>query len=167
MKCNNKSLTFSVPFSLDMFPTVQHHSRTFLEVPNLNTSPLIANKSILEMISSPFSSPLPSLSFAPSSHHPWQQSATPPTGRYKPLPLQPKDEIIPSKQILSVLKLLERMDEDVVREVRRVRESLQEAFTMVREYADAENQRLIEQKERREKQQKETKEVDDDFWLNA
>lgn len=59
------------------------------------------------------------------------------------------------------------MDEDVIKEVRRVRESLQEAFTMVREYVEAENSRIAQQKERRERQQKDTKEIDDDFWLNV
>lgn len=59
------------------------------------------------------------------------------------------------------------MDEDVIKEVRRVRESLKEAFALVREYADAEKSRKAQVKERKDRQLKDTKGVDDEFWLNA
>lgn len=152
-------------------PSPLNHNH--LEAPDFNISPLMTNQSILEIMSSPLYSPLPKLSFAPSSDRRRYLGSIPPcatgpvSGRYKPLPFVPKDEMIPSKQILSVLELLERMDEDVIKEVRRVRESLQEAFDMVREYVDTENNRIAQQKERRERQEKDTKGVDDDFWLNA
>lgn len=152
-----------------------HPPRLQLNVPSPHISPLISNPSILGMISSPFSSPLPNLSFASSvdrAHYHRNplmgDTSLPISSRYKALPFAPEsEELIPSKQILSVLELLERMDEDVIKEVHRVRQSLREAFTMVREYVEAENTRKVQQKERRDRETKDTKGVDDDFWLNA
>lgn len=157
----------SSSYNLNQPPRLQ------LDVPNTSFSPLIANPAILSMISSPFSSPLPTLSFAPSSAPNFiDDTILSASTRYKLLPFgtqdgKEKEEIIPSKQILSVLELLERMDEDVIKEVRRVRESLKEAFALVREYADAEKSRKAQVKERKDRQLKDTKGVDDEFWLNA
>ena len=155
--------------------TAAEPPRLQLDVPNTTFSPLITNASILGMISSPFSSPLPNISFASSADRAhfhrnpiMGDTSLPISSRYKALPFVPEgEETIPSKQILSVLDLLERMVEDVIKEVHRVRQSLKEAFAMVRECAEAEHTRKTQQKERKERQIKDTRGVDDDFWLNA
>ncbi|KAH8083813.1 hypothetical protein BXZ70DRAFT_577166 [Cristinia sonorae] len=84
----------------------------------------------------------------------------------KPLPSLPPS-VIPPRQIISVLELLERMDNDVVKEVQRVKEGIAEACVMVREYVQADQARVAEWRKKRERMRKETKGLDDDFWLNA
>lgn len=59
------------------------------------------------------------------------------------------------------------MDNDVLKEVQRVKEGIAEACVMVRKYAQAEQARADEWKKRRDREKRETKGVDDDFWLNA
>ncbi|THH30950.1 hypothetical protein EUX98_g3261 [Antrodiella citrinella] len=90
----------------------------------------------------------------------------PAAARNKPLPSLPPSAI-PPRQIISVLELLERMDNDVVKEVQRVKEGIAEACVMVREYVEAEQVRSTKWKQQRDRERKDTKTVDDDFWLNA
>lgn len=59
------------------------------------------------------------------------------------------------------------MDNDVVKEVQRVKEGIAEACVMVRECVEAEQARSSEWKRRQDRERRETKGLDDDFWLNA
>lgn len=113
--------------------------------------------------------PLPALSFAPASPRPrtTKPKALPPQCKPilqdKPLPSVP----VPPRQIISLLDLLERMDEDVTKEVQRVRENVKEARAAVREFREEREKRLVGAKQRKENERRETKGLDDDFWLNA
>ena len=74
---------------------------------------------------------------------------------------------IPPKQIISLLNLLDRMDDDTAKDVQRVRESIRE----LRGEIDDAHRELREEEEqlrdRRTKENRDTKGVDDEFWLNA
>ncbi|KAI0758327.1 hypothetical protein BC629DRAFT_1552042 [Irpex lacteus] len=102
--------------------------------------------------------PLPNLSFAPSYR------------RFeKPLPSVPSVAVtgIPPRQIISLLDLLERMDNDMVKEVQRVRESIKEARSEIAEYRSERDARDGEMLKRRARERRETKGVDDEFWLQV
>lgn len=75
-----------------------------------------------------------------------------------PAPISPKD-------VISLLNLLEAMDNDVATEVQRVRLGIQETRTLVRECREESKARACELQKRREKEQSDTKGTDDDFWL--
>ena len=93
--------------------------------------------------------------------------ASPPVSpRNKPLPALPPPTI-PPREIISVLELLERMDNDVVKEVQRVKEGIAEAYVVVREFSQAKRAHENEWRKRKEREGRETKNVDDEFWLNA
>ena len=74
---------------------------------------------------------------------------------------------IPPRQIISLLDLLERMDNDMVKEVQRVRESIKEARADIEEYRNERSLRdnVVEQRKAREG--RDTKDVDDEFWLQV
>ncbi|KAK7692680.1 hypothetical protein QCA50_004313 [Cerrena zonata] len=148
-----------------------------LDIPK---SPLISDEELTrKMEAAGISRPLPTLSFASSSPVPTSAGNTPvkcttitsfssissvPSVRDKSLPPIPR---IPSKQIISLLELLERMDDDVSKEVHRVQESVKEAYEMIQEYVQARDARMNRLETRRIKQKSETKGVGDEFWLNA
>ncbi len=75
-----------------------------------------------------------------------------------PAPISPKD-------VISLLNLLEAMDNDVATEVQRVRLGIQETRTLVRECREESKARASELQKRREQEQNDTKGADDDFWL--
>lgn len=124
--------------------------------------------------------PLPNLSFAPSVRskpkaYPAITSTqtTPTLKQYrrfeKPLPSVPSVAVtgIPPRQIISLLDLLERMDNDMVKEVQRVRESIKEARLEIAEYRSERDARDGEMLKRRARERRETKGVDDEFWLQV
>ena len=97
-------------------------------------------------------------------HSPQPGRRSPTRKRSQHPPLSPP---IPPKQIISLLNLLDRMDDDITRDVQRLRESIKETHLEI-----AEAHKEIQQEERqlarhRAKEQRETKGIDDDFWLNA
>ncbi|KAI0674999.1 hypothetical protein C8Q78DRAFT_964904 [Trametes maxima] len=82
------------------------------------------------------------------------------------LPITPTTPISP-KDVISLLNLLESMDNDVAMEVQRVRLGIQEARTLVRECREESKMRTNEMQMKREKERRETKGADDDFWLGV
>jgi hypothetical protein len=119
--------------------------------------------------------PLPNLSFSSSSSESSQQSTAVPAAipsvlpvpdQTKPLPALPSMHIAP-RQIISVLDLLERMDNDMGKEVQRVRESIKEARTEIAEYRHERAVRQGDLQRRRARERRETKGVDDEFWLQV
>ena len=148
-----------------------------LDIPR---SPLISDEELLrKMEAAGISRPLPTLSFASSSPLPMPAGSnamriggiasfhsTPNirSVRDKKLPPVP---LIPPKQIIALLELLERMDDDVSKEVHRVRESVKEAYEMIGEYVRARDARMNQLEARKDKQKRETKGVGDEFWLNV
>ncbi|KAF7793788.1 hypothetical protein EIP86_004909 [Pleurotus ostreatoroseus] len=124
-------------------------------------------------------SPLPTFSFA-SPRQPARSPRSPTSTRScpsghpvrrrqrqdKPLPAVPPP-LIPPKQIIALLNLLERTDDDITKDVHRVREAIREVrgdIAVMRAEQQAEASRRAE---RRAQEKRETKGVDDDFWLNA
>ena len=87
----------------------------------------------------------------------------------KPLPSAPSVVVtrIPPRDIISLLDLLERMDNDMMKEVQRVRESIREAWTEIAEYRQERDARDVEMARRRARERRETKDVDDEFWLQV
>ncbi|KAI0645394.1 HET-domain-containing protein [Trametes meyenii] len=81
------------------------------------------------------------------------------------LPITPTTPISP-KDVISLLNLLESMDNDVATEVQRVRLGIQEARALVRECREESKTRTSAMQKRREKERTETKGTDDDFWLD-
>ncbi|KAI0087935.1 hypothetical protein BDY19DRAFT_199872 [Irpex rosettiformis] len=126
--------------------------------------------------------PLPVLSFSSASSPCFKQCATNASAAIlttstlkqnhrfeKPLPSVPSVAVtgIPPRQIISLLDLLERMDNDMVKEVQRVRESIKEAWSEIAEYRHERNARDVEMKKRRARERRDTKGVDDEFWLQV
>ena len=59
------------------------------------------------------------------------------------------------------------MDNDMMKEVQRVRESIREAWTEIAEYRQERDARDVEMARRRARERRETKDVDDEFWLQV
>ncbi|KAJ3547652.1 hypothetical protein NM688_g5379 [Phlebia brevispora] len=121
-------------------------------------------------------SPLPTLSFASPkparspclspSARPYRRQLSSRRYQEKPFPAVPTPSI-PPKQIIALLNLLDRMDDDTARDVHRVREAIKEVRSDIAE-ARAELKAGKERiAEHCAKLKRETKGVDDDFWLNA
>ncbi|KAI0081872.1 hypothetical protein K474DRAFT_1768110 [Panus rudis PR-1116 ss-1] len=155
-----------------------------LDIPR---SPLLSDTFSKDLLSkleaAGISTPLPNLSFA-SSHNPNKSNralATPVLAAisgYTPKRAAERSEnksstaiprcaFIPPKEIISLLELLDEMDDDVAKEVQRVRDSIKETHELIRQLAQAEKVRVDRLKKRHDKQRRETKAIDDDFWLNA
>ncbi len=144
----------------------------------LSQSPLLSGNLGLSsdffatLVAQVISPALPSLSFTPS------QRVSPPVSKQncplqgfslkqdKPLPGVPPTKI-PPKQIIALLDLLERMDDDVGKEVQRVRESIGEARHIIMDHREEQNANDQRVEKRRDLERRETKGVDDEFWLNA
>ena len=114
--------------------------------------------------------PLPPLSFASAPSARRQQagvqlhaSSMKTVLQNKPLPNLP----IPPREIISLLDLLEKMDDDILKEVQRVRENVKEARAVMREFREERARRRVGAQQKREREEKETKGPDDEFWLNA
>lgn len=147
-----------------------------LDIPK---SPLISDEELSrKMEAAGISRPLPTLSFASSSPLPTSagnmqtKSTITSFGTTSSLPSvrdkrPPPIPSIPAKQIISLLELLERMDDDVSKEVHRVKESVKEAYEMIEEYVQARDTRMGRLEAKKDRQTRETKTVGDDFWLNA
>jgi len=134
---------------------------TLSHSPLLSTSPGQFSPSFLSHITYP----LPTLSFAPSTSK--SQATRVSATSNKPLPSVPPSKALPPKEILALLALLERMDNDVAKEVQRIQIRIQEAFTMIDDYYDHEKERVARFHERRSREAKETKGLDHEFWLNV
>lgn len=59
------------------------------------------------------------------------------------------------------------MDNDVTKEVQRVKEGILDVCVTVREYIRDETTKTEEWKKRKERERRGTKGVDDEFWLNV
>ncbi|OBZ68130.1 hypothetical protein A0H81_11905 [Grifola frondosa] len=109
--------------------------------------------------------PLPTLSFGPKKvKHTYANLAL--HARHKPLPTTPP-AAVSSRQVISLLNLLERMDDDVASEVQRVKDAIKEAGLMIEECREAQAARREVLLERQARERGETKGVDDDFWLGV
>lgn len=121
-------------------------------------------------------SPLPTFSFAspksprspalltPRTH--CYSSLSPVRSKSKPPPKAPPPAI-PPKQIIALLNLLDQMDEDTMKDVQRVNESIKEVYDDI---AEVRAELEVEEKQlarRRAKEKRDTKGIDDEFWLNA
>ncbi|KAI0655946.1 hypothetical protein C8Q70DRAFT_1057144 [Cubamyces menziesii] len=74
---------------------------------------------------------------------------------------------ITSKEVISLLNLLESMENDVATEVQRVRLGIQEARMLVRECREDCRARQKALRKRRDRERRDTKGADDDFWLGV
>ncbi|KAH9831221.1 uncharacterized protein C8Q71DRAFT_850923 [Rhodofomes roseus] len=80
----------------------------------------------------------------------------------------PKPTARPSRSpILNLIKLLERMDDDISCEVQRVRESIRETRALVKEVKSEQRLRSSEFLAQRDKEDRETKGINDEFWLGV
>ena len=117
--------------------------------------------------------PLPTLSFASSgrNHASSSTSAGDPTptlvqGKDKLLPPVPPISISP-RRIIDLLDLLERMDNDIVKEVQRVRESIKETKAEIAEFNSERRAQEKQVQKRRAREEHDTKGIDDEFWLQV
>ncbi|KAI0769311.1 HET-domain-containing protein [Trametes elegans] len=123
--------------------------------------------------------PLPTITigpFAPSSVQPeaglfsayqpfaWSSSSSLASS---PSSAAPPSTTVSPKEVISLLNLLESMENDIVTEVQRVRLGIQEARTLVRECRQDCEERTRALQKRRERERRETKGAEDDFWLGT
>ncbi|GJE94890.1 hypothetical protein PsYK624_110660 [Phanerochaete sordida] len=138
----------------------------------ISSSPLLsgtlADDFMATLVARGVCNPLPSLSFAPTRRY----LAVPKSGlsvksnSNKPLPLLPKPSI-PPKQIIALLDLLEQMDNDVVKEIERVRQHIKEVRATTEAFREEREVRYEQIALRKDQEERETKRPDDEFWLNA
>lgn len=139
---------------------------------NIPLSPLVGGAALTEdffatLVAQGTLKPLPNLCFSPPRRT--QAVAVKPAqscDREKSLPAAPPLHI-PPRQIISLLDLLERMDNDVMKEVQRVRESIKEARTEIAGYRHERDARGLEVTRRKARERRETKGLDDEFWLQV
>ncbi|KAI9067125.1 hypothetical protein FKP32DRAFT_1588937 [Trametes sanguinea] len=98
----------------------------------------------------------------PTAHHNLRRPIVPSSASP---PLAPRG--ISSKDVISLLTLLEAMENDVATEVQRVRLGIQEARSLVRECREDCLARASARQERRERERRDTKSADDEFWLGV
>ncbi|KAI0048309.1 hypothetical protein FA95DRAFT_1605399 [Auriscalpium vulgare] len=78
----------------------------------------------------------------------------------KPLPVS-------SKQVISLLDLLDKIDRDMACEVQRVKGNIADARAYVHTWREEARAREAECRRRRAQERKDTKEPDSDFWLGV
>ncbi len=145
----------------------------------LPQSPLLSDDFFSTLSAQGICSPLPTFSFASPTNsvksprspkvtvtRPYRLGNSARRRQDKPLPVVPP-QVIPPKHIIALLNLLDQMDDDITKDVHRVREAIRDVrgdIAEVRAQKQAEAGRLAE---RRATEKRETKGVDDDFLLNA
>lgn len=122
------------------------------------------------------STPLPSLSFASSKPRTADKNKplprTPPCqNQHQDLPpgspAKPEYPLATSKQIISLLNLLDKLDTDMTAEVQRIKENIKETRDLIKEYKKERRDRRRSMKEKMATQVRQTLAADSDFWAGV